>query len=122
MLIAQTAIESAAGASSNLLQYGAIGACLVLAIITIGILGKFVLNAFKSRVSALEIEINKKDVEIKRLNEVRAEAAVKVVELAGALGVKMDGLTEVIKKMHKGLARVLRKLNADSGGLDDNDL
>lgn len=119
MLIAQIPTE-AIDASNNLLQYGAIGACLVLAVIGLIFLIRYMLNAYKERIIDL-LEENKEDKkEIKRLNEVRTEVVVQVVELVGATNQKMDGLTEVIKKSNKRLSRIVRKLG-DTRSLDDDD-
>lgn len=119
MLIAQIPSE-AVEASSNLLQYGAIGACLVLAIIGLIFLIRYMLNGYKERILRLERENDENKKEIKRLNEARTEAAVKTVELVGAVTEKMKDQTEVMKKMHKRLARIVRKLG-DTGSLDDDD-
>lgn len=119
MLIAQIPTE-AIDASSNLLQYGAIGACLVLAVIGLIFLIRYMLNAYKERIFDLLEENKESKKEIKRLNEVRAEVAVQVVELVGATNKKMDGLTEVIKKSNKRLSRIVRKLG-DTRSLDDDD-
>lgn len=119
MLIAQLPSE-AVEASSNLLQYGAIGACLVLAIIGIVFLIRYLLNGYKERILRLETESDESKKEIKRLNEVRAEAAVKIVELVGVVTEKMKDQTEVIEKMHGRLGRILRKLKSDTGSLDDD--
>lgn len=120
MLIAQVPTE-AIEASSNLLQYGAIGACLVLAIIGIVLLIRYMLNAYKERILRLEEEIDESKKEIKRLNEARTESAVKAIELVGAVTQKMKEQTELIKKMYKRFARIVRKLG-DTGSLDDDDI
>ncbi len=119
MLIAQIPTE-AIEASGNLLQYGAIGACLVLAIIGIVFLIRYLLNGYKERILRLEREIDEAKKEIKRLNEARTEAALKAVELVGVVTEKMKDQTEVIEKMHGRLGRILRRMKSDTGTLDDD--
>lgn len=119
MLIAQIPTE-VVEASSNLLQYGAIGACLVLAIIGIVFLIRYLLNGYKERILRLEKENDEKEKEIKRLNEVRTESAIKIVELVGVVTEKMKDQTEVIEKMHGRLGRILRKMKSDTGSSDDD--
>jgi len=119
MLIAQIPTE-AIEASSNLLQYGAIGACLVLAIGGLIFLIRYMLNAYKERILRLEREIDEAKKEIKRLNEARTEAAIKAVELVGVVTEKMKDQTKVIEKMHERLGRILRRMKSDTGTLDDD--
>jgi len=104
-MIAQ-AVPNAASASSSLLQYGAIGACLIFAIIGIIFLFKY---------------IKYKDSEISRINENRVEASTKAIEVVMSQGEKMKALIDLNKEANETLKQVSDKLTRLLAGRRSDD-
>lgn len=126
MLIAQD-LGLAKEAGSNLLQYGAIGACLVIALIGLVILIRSMIAAYKDRIDKLETVLGESQKEVKRLNDIRVTNAVQIIELAEATNGKLEEQAktlfeqnETMKKMHDRLGRILRKVR-DTRSLENDD-
>lgn len=90
------------GAWTELLQYGGIGAVLLIVLVA-GLLGLRVLgkNVFET--------LKRKDEEIARINEQRVEAATVAVEAITTTSNKIDQLLETNKTMVNLLERLVNR-------------
>lgn len=90
-------VTTAQETSSVLIQYGAIGAMLII-VVASGLYGlRAVWNTSVKAMEKKDAVIAEKDLEIKRVNEARVEGALSAVEAIRTLTQKLEGLHEVVE-------------------------
>jgi len=105
MIIAQASDISRA--SSSLVQYGAIGACLVFAIIALVFMFKYIKSVHEDYSERIDT-----------INKDRVEASNQAIEAWTVSNQKLEEQNKANNEMHDTLKRIAEKLNEVMGKLD----
>lgn len=97
-------------ASGSLIQYGAIGACLIFAIIALVFMFKYVKSVHE--------DYNER---IDKINNDRVEASNKAIEAWTVSNQKLEEQNKANDEMHETLKKIVGKLNRLLGRRDEDD-